>query len=139
MSCIQSQIKSFVLIQIGQSVQFVDAFITTTTDTTSEIPKVQQLSSGAIAGIVISVLIVVILVVAVVVVAIIALVLGYRNSGGMKLNLKRQSQSLPQSYIQVSRHEDSHFASEWQSVPMNEYVDHPATKGNSGTNEHTEL
>ncbi len=157
------QITSFVMMQIGdQPVQFVEAFVTTTTDTTSELPtssqfpttrapppgeereQLQQLTSGAIAGIVIAVLIAVVLFVAVVVVGIVALVLGYRSSGGMALNLKRKSPSLPQTYIQVSRHDDSRLASDWHPMTStmserNEYVDLPTTKGNGGSNEHTEL
>ncbi len=111
--------------QIGQPVQFVGAFVTTTTDTTRELPttsqfpttssisptedsedheQLQQLIFGAIAGIVAAALIVVVLFVAVMVVAIVALVFGYRNSGGMKINLKHKSQSLP--HIQVSRYDE---------------------------------
>ena len=147
--------------QSGQLVQFVDAFITTTTSTTREIPttsqfsttrssvpppsvevgreQVQKLSSGAIAGIVISVLVVVILAVAAVAVAIIALVLGYRNSGGTKLSFKRKSYSPSASYVTVLRHDDdSHFMSEW--TERNELADLPtAEQGNGGTKECTEL
>ena len=154
-------IKLFVQMQSGQPVQFVDAFITMTTNTTSETPtiatsqlpatrssvlppsvevereQVQKLSSGAIAGIAISVLVVVILVVAVVAVAIIALVLGYRNSGGAKLSLKHKSYTPSENYVTVLRH-DSHFMSEW--IERNEYTDLPtAEQGNGGTNECTEL
>lgn len=153
--------------QIGQPVQFVEAFIATTTTgtrNTSEIPTslqfpttrvpvpppseerepLQVLSSGAVAGIVIAILIVVILIMAVVIVAIIALVLGYRNSGRMKLSLKRQSSSLPQTYVHVLRHDaGSHLTSEWQSMPImvkrNDYADLPTTGGNGSTNERTEL
>ena len=147
--------------QSGQLVQFVDAFITRTTGTTREIPttsqlpttrssvsspsvevgreQVQKLSSGAIAGIVISVLIVVILAVAAVAVAIIALVLGYRNFGGTKLSFKRKSYSLSESHVTVLRHDaDSHFMSEW--TQRNEYADMPtAEQGNGSTKESTEL
>ena len=147
--------------QSGQLVQFVDAFITTTTGTTREIStiiatsqlpttrsppsievgreQVQKLSSGAIAGIVISVLVVVILAVAVVAVAIVALVLGYRNSGGTKLSFKRKSYSPSERYVTVLRHDaDSHFMSEW--TQRNEFADLPtAEEGNSGTQESTEL
>ena len=157
---------SFVQMQIGQPVQFVEAFIATTTTgtrNTSEIPSLQfpttrvpvpppseereplqVLSSGAVAGIVIAILIVVILIMAVVIVAIIALVLGYRNSGRMKLSLKRQSSSFPQTYVHVLRHDaGSHLTSEWQSMPImvkrNDYADLPTTGGNGSTNERTEL
>lgn len=147
----------------GQPVQFVEAFITTTTNTTSELPttsqfpttrappppreeqeQIESLTSGAIAGIVIAVLVATVLLVAVVVVAIVALILGYRNSGGMIRNSKRKSPSLLQTYIQVTRHDDSHLTSEWHPMTSamserNEYVALPTNEGNGRTNEHTEL
>lgn len=146
--------------QSGQLVQFVDAFITTTVGTTTEIPTTsqlpttrssvsppsveverEQLSSGAIAGIVISVLIVVILAVAAVAVAIIALVLGYRNFGGTKLSFKHKSSPLSESCVTVLRDDaDSHFTSEWTELERNEYADLPtAEQGNGSTKESTEL
>ena len=128
--------------QTGQPVQFVGAFAitTTTTDlpTTSALPpgeELEQLSSGAIAGIVIAVLAVV-LVLAAVVVAIVALVVGYRSSTG-KLSLKNTPQSLPNEVR--STQDETRFSSDWQPMTMTTRNDLPATEGNGSTEEHTEL